>query len=56
MIEDKDIADKILGEEINLKMYLSPPQRTIVVNAMLKFKNHYNDKDNRNTRVEDRRQ
>lgn len=54
--DEEKTADKILGEEINLKIHLSPPQRTIIVNAMLKFKSHYDRKNNRDTSLEGRRE
>jgi hypothetical protein len=56
-MNDLKRADKILGEEINMKLHLAPVERTVVLNAMLRFhveetKLKPEDEDNRNTSME----
>jgi hypothetical protein len=37
-----ETPDKILSDEINLKLFLAPKDRVIIINAMYKF---YNQKE-----------
>jgi hypothetical protein len=56
-MSDLERANKILGDEISMKLRLAPVERTVVLNAMLKFheeetKLKPKDEDNRNTSME----